>query len=482
MLEYVCLQQTSIVFYALGLEFLLFINTRGVDVGGRPSFFFFEFSIARYVLGIVWSLTHLLLSVSGEHNRLLSANAILDGIRIVVLMLQLLWHRHWCVGEGWQTLRKRNALQILTPYFLSGIIISTLSSVVSSATLYHNSTEKLYYANIAVQASYLFGCVILVYLNLQSMHRGYVYYTIFLCCAWNTCFVAVATYVFNQVYDMPITFSESFGYLGQVVHWLFCSVMCFLLHAFDSKSYSGPGCADDTPIAIEVKPRLSISATSSPLRRSAPSTPDPKHGVSSSVEFSIVPSASNSVTASPADSLPGSVESETPAGTLVNPAVRASLMSRFEAVAHLTPIATDSHTMFVQDVEDLDQETPPHESIQSTPTHFANSATPFGITNSMGSSAIVTPMTHVHAFQVTPGTDQGWITSSIESDDLANPSLMQLHKLLVSIANWMLIGVLIGFGDAIVANIFSDLPRCTQLDPFSSGWTDALKSLFDFLT
>jgi hypothetical protein len=355
-----------------------------------------------------------------------------------------------------------------------------VSSILSSATLYHKSTDKLYYVNIAAQATYLCGCVVIVFFNRQNIYRGYLYYTFFLCCAWNTSILGIATYMFNQVYGIPIAFSEPYGYLGQVVQWLFGAVVLFLLHSFDSKSYSGPGCADDAP--IEIKPRLSISATSSPLRRSAPSTPDPKHGVSSSVEFSIVPSASNSVTASPADSLPGSVESETPAGTLVNPAVRASLMSRFEAVAHLTPIATDSHTMFVQDVEDLDQETPPHESIQSTPTHFANSATPFGITNSMGSSAIVTPMTHVHAFQVTPGTDQGWITSSIESDDLANPSLMQLHKLLVSIANWMLIGVLIGFGDAIVANIFSDLPRCTQLDPFSSGWTDALKSLFDFLT
>jgi hypothetical protein len=136
--------------------------------------------------------------------------------------------------------------------------------------------------------------------------------------------------------------------------------------------------------------------------------------------------------------------------------------------------------MFVQDVEDLEQS---YTAGKIVPTHAdAAIETPIA-SNSRESSATVTPMvTPAYSLMITPEHARGWVASLKESTDLANPSLMQLHKLLVSISNWMLIGVLIGFGDAIVANIFSDLLRCTQLDPFSSDWTDAVKTLFDFLT
>jgi hypothetical protein len=472
MLEYSCLQQTSLVFNSLGTVLLLFVNTRGTDLGGRPSFFFFEFTIARFVLGITWSLTHLLMSVSsGRTSRLVLANAILDGLRALVQIIQLLWHRHWCVGEAWRKLRQRSALQILTLYVIFGSLVSTISGAVNNAFLYHDDSQRLYYVNIVAQTLDQLGCVMLVYLNRGNMHRGYVWYTFFICCTWSVCFLGIMTYIFNQRFDMPIEFTEPFGYIGLVVQWTFCSIMSFLFHAFDPKTYSGPGSADDTP--IELKEEMAMQPTSA---LSTPRTPRSSFSPTPAMtdtDFAIVPSSSSGCSSSSTvDSPPGCVDDVPAVSSPVQMTERVNLHSSFNDQP-----TSDSKLAVI--VKDFDTPKPRSDSPSIPVKDFQPLEISDSRTGSTPTKMLQVAVTSKFSAANASVHIQSWVE---DNQDLANPSLMQLHKLLVSFSNWLMFGAVIGLCDAAVANIFSDLPRCSQLDPFRNEWADALKTLFDLLT
>jgi hypothetical protein len=452
MLEYSCLQQTSLVFNTLGTVLLLFVNTRGTDFGGRPSFFFFEFTIARFVLGIIWSLAHLLLSISGDTNRLVYANAILDGLRALVQTIQMLWHRHWCIDDSWVKLRQRSALQILTPYVVFGSLVSNLSGSINNTFLYHNDSENMYYVNIVAQTLNQLGCVMLLYLNRGNMNRGYVWYTFFICCTWSVCFLGIITYIFNQRFDMPIEFTHSFGYIGQVVQWTFFAVMCFLFHAFDAKTSSGPGCADDTP--IELKEQMAMQPTSAPSTPRAPISNSIRIPTISKSGFAIVPSL-NCSPSSPVDSPPGCVGHVPTVSSPVQMTEIVNLHSNFN----------DQHThdaKHIMAMEDFDSPQLNSVASMSTPVKGFIPFEPLDQSPSHGpiplmAISTVTPQLSPSASSVQM---QAWVTNQEVNRDLANPSLMQLHKLLISFSNRLLFGAIIGVCDTVVANIFSDLPRC----------------------
>jgi hypothetical protein len=269
---------------------------------------------------------------------------------------------------------------------------------------------------------------------------------------------------------MPIEFTHSFGYIGQVVQWTFCSIMCFLFHAFDPKTYSGPGSADDTP--IELKEEMAMQPTSAPStprtpRSSSISSPTP---AMTDTDFAIVPSSSCSPS-SPLDSPPGCVDHFPIVSSPVQMTERVNLHSSFND--QHTPNAKHIMVMEDFDIPKSRSDSPSIPVKDFQPLEISDSRTGSTPTKTISSTAQKVSPTNA-SVQI-----QTWVE---ENQDLANPSLMQLHKLLVSFSNWLMFGAVIGLCDAAVANIFSDLPRCSQLDPFRNEWADALKTLFDLLT
>ena len=96
-------EQTSIILSTIGAAVMFIFSTRGIDVGGRPSVFFFELTIAKIVLTTLWNIMHLLMAVvestddSTQAHNLLLANSLIDGLHAAVHIAQLVYHRYWYV-------------------------------------------------------------------------------------------------------------------------------------------------------------------------------------------------------------------------------------------------------------------------------------------------------------------------------------------------------------------------------------------------
>jgi hypothetical protein len=461
MLEYNCLQQTSLVFNTIGTVLMMIVSTRGIDVGGRPSIFFFELTIARLVLGILWAITHLLLSivVTEKKDELLYANALLDGLHAVVQISQLIWHRYWCVGEAWQRLRRRTALQLLTPWVLFGSFLSNLSGGINAAFLYHYPTERPYYANIAIQSISPAVCIVIIYWSQHLMHRGFVWYVYFLCCAWSLCFFAGSMIAVHYIFEWPISLNEPFGYLGQVLEWVFCTLLCYFFHR-DTKPYSGPGCADDTPIA-ETRPRTDTAATVKALETALETALQ-----------TVTPSTPRSSTPTPHASIVSTKDPAGFVGTHVDLSPFSTPIDQPTSVAlAMTPTASaHSKSMALQDL-DLPE-------MRDTPLF----PSPLAPTTAIVSVASAPESPRVNSlFTVSQPDTPGGITvlPTSKQPNVANEGLMQLHKLLVSFTAWLIFGALLGLCDTLVANIYPDLTRCGQLDPFQNDWASAIRSFFD---
>jgi hypothetical protein len=434
MLEYTCLQQTSIIFESLGNIVMLFICTRGVDTAARPSGFFYEVVLARILLVIAWSLCHFLMSffdTDALGTDLLKANITLDLLHAAIHCVQLYFHRYWCVTEGWDRLRQRNALQHIEIILRYGCFSAAIASMLGNIFVYHTVDQPPYMANLLIQFVFVSQPQAILYQLRKRMFEGHVW----LVMVWVTCSSAVCLTIglvaMHFCYGTPLGFDDPFGYLGQVVFWVFLSSGALFFY-FDSSSarlHSGPGCADPTPIEDEPK-LIQLRA----LEAVVPSVKSVSTGSASSVS-SADPNRMFEL-------IPGSVQSSSGSTTESSPV---------DDQVFNGPIQPKPEMILVSQTE----------RPSSGPT----------VLNHVDST--------MHVVEVSPVPIVPPLPVSVHHHSPANPVLMQMHRGILCLSELMLFGGLILISDCIVAIVFPSLPRCGQSDPFGNDASGALRSVFD---
>jgi hypothetical protein len=415
---------------------MIFICSRGVDTVARPSVFFYEIVFGRILLGILWSISHCLLSIidaGANGSDLLIANSLLDVFHAVVHVGQLYFHRYWCLPDGWDRLRQRNALQVLEVLLRYGLTSAAIASMLGNSLAFHSPDQKPYLANLLIQFVFAVQPIITIYLLRHRFHEGHVWFVFSVGAFLQVCCLLLGLLVLHFCYDSPIAFDEPFGYLGQVLFWAACSVFvlaCHLAPGF-ARLYSGPGCADPTP--IESLPNSSSLCTF----------------------FHKVPSVADSS-----------------AVTEMSPSldISSSLAGIVPAAAQSRPEVTE---MIVSQI------------LASDPT-VAPTPEPGPCVS------IDTMKTAPNLAQVHPVTDaverpsKSWIVAvppmPAAAQQPANNVLLQVHRAAVFLIEYMMFGGLIAILDTIVAVSYPSLPRCVQSDPFGNEAGSAIRSLFDLFT
>jgi hypothetical protein len=439
MLEYTCLQQTSIVFESFGTILMLFVCTRGIDTAARPSLFFYEAVLARILLVIGWSVSHFLMSFFDTDDLgtdLLKANITLDLLHTAVHCVQLYFHRYWCVTEGWYRLRQRNALQHIEIILRYGCLSAAIASMLGNIFLFHTVDQPPYMANLLIQFIFAFQPTIILYRLRQRMFEGHILLIfVWITCSASVC-LTVGLLVMHFCYGTPLGFDDRFGYLGQVVLWVFFSI-CAAVWYFDSSSarlHSGPGCADPTP--IEDEPKL-IQLRS--LEAVVPSVKSVSTGSASSVS-SADPNRMFEL-------IPGSVQSSS------GSSMESSFLESQGNSKHFGP-NIDSTS---------ERQVPPCAHVSKPASvHFGE-----------------------HVLHVLEATSMPFVPPlpiSVHHHSPANPVLMQMHRGILCLGEFLLFGGLILIFDAVVAVAYPSLPRCSQSDPFGNEASGALRSLFDLFT
>jgi hypothetical protein len=438
MLEYTCLQQTSIIFDSFGNIVMLFICTRGIDTAARPTVFFYEAVLARILLVIAWSLCHFLMSffdTDALGTDLLKANIILDLLHAAIHCVQLYFHRYWCVTEGWDRLRQRNALQQIEIILRYGCFSAAIASLVGNIFVYHTVDQPPYMANLLIQFVFVFLPQVILYRLRQRMFEGHMWLVII----WITCssvvWLSIGLVALHFLYGAPFGFNDPFGYLGQVVLWVFFSI-CAIVWYFDPSSarlHSGPGCADPTPIEDEPKliPLRALEAIVPALSAKSVSPNSFMSSVNPNRMFELIP---------------GSVQSSSGS-------------------------SMESNSMIVQ--------------VDANPDSF--NSEPFVVSN------FVRPIPEppfskpasVHSLHVVDSSPLPFVPPlpvSVHHHSPANPVLMQMHRGVLYLGEFLFFGGFIVISDTIVAIAYPSLPRCGQSDPFGNEAGSALRSLFDLFT
>lgn len=253
------------------------------------------------------------------------------------------------------------------------------------------------------------------------------------------------------LYKYPHWSETQYAYPGQVCQWAFISALCFWLHR-DTAPYSGPGCAHDSSQQAATLPSAAFGAW-----------------------HAAVPGGSSFNSAPLAATLPGTVEVP---GELGVPSLfgRSSDVVCAEHSAHsvdadLTPGALIKDKI----VASLE--------IDSGSASIHNGVSPNG--GWVGAAQSNTAAAAGGgAVSIAPASSSLRIDDefSLDATGVANESLMQVHKLTIALSEWVLFGSFATImADILIAVCFPTLPRCGQVNLFTSDWAYTVRSLSDLL-